>query len=149
MGLCSHPIVVGLRHPRGYWLDCILVSMWWPTGELTLVSMSWNLCRQCPCFRSNFSCPPSPRNPVRSACWSGAGSYEVTTFPWVLAYMPRKTLCVLSRSRVSASHSPMPGVSQSCPTVLQSQMFWGLLKPDPQSGEPDMIFCLNFVRQSL
>ena len=72
---------------------------------------------------------------------------KLLLFPWVLAYIP-KTLCVLSKSGVSASHSPVE-FPQSCPTVLQSQMFWGLLKPDPQSREPHTGFCLNLVRQSL
>ena len=49
-----------------------------------------------------------------------------------------KTLWASSKSGISVNPSPVEFL-QSSPAGLQSQMLWGLLllKPDPQTGEPD------------
>ena len=59
------------------------VPKWQPPGELTLMSIPWGICHQCPCPHGEPQpTPANPRDPPRSAGKSGPGSYGVTALPW-------------------------------------------------------------------
>ena len=81
--------------------------------------------------------PTSPGDSPRPAGRSGPVSYRIIAF--ALGPIVREILCMPFKSEVSISCSPL-GLLKLSPTVLQSQMLWGLLflVQDPWAGEPDV-----------
>ena len=100
------------------WWGRVLVSRWWPPGELTPMSISQFLCQQCLYPHSEPQPHPTFSGiPSRPAGRPGPGSYEVTAF--FLGPSAHETLCAPSKSGVSVSPSPVE-VLQSNPASLQS-----------------------------
>ena len=62
--------------------------------------------------------------------------FNLLLLPWILEYA-RYCVCPLRVESISRSFLGLLKVS---PTVLQSQMFWGLvfLMQDPRAGEPNV-----------
>ena len=61
---------------------------WQPPGELTMTTILWGFCPQCPC-PPNYTQPTpiSPGDPPRLIGRFSPGSYEVTVLCWIPVYV--------------------------------------------------------------
>ena len=66
----------------------VLLPIWEPLGELTLINIPWCLYYQCPCTHSELQqTPASPGDLPRPLGSSSPGSYGGTTLCWVPVHL--------------------------------------------------------------